>query len=102
MFEVSFQTLLREGRDQKVNQPVAAFTEGNYGPVVYQKGPLFFKALREAIGDAKFEAFLKVYFGQNRYGIATPERLLAAAESVADKATVRSLYAQWIESATTP
>jgi len=102
MFEASYQTLLREGRDQKVNQPVAAFTEGNYGAVVYQKGPLFFKALREAIGDAKFEAFLKVYLGQNRYGIATPERLLAAAESVADKATVRSLYAQWIESATTP
>jgi aminopeptidase N len=69
---------------------------------VYRKGPLFFKALREAIGEAKFDAFLKTYFRQNRYGIATPERLVEAAESVADRATVRSLFDKWIESATTP
>jgi len=69
---------------------------------VYRKGPLFFKALREAIGDEKFAAFLKTYFRQNRYGIATSERMLAAAESVADRATVQSLFGKWIESATTP
>jgi len=102
IFEVGYQRLLQEKRDQKVNQPVAAFTEQDYSLVVYRKGPLFFKALREAIGDARFSAFLKTYFNQNRYGIATSQRLLAAAESVADPATVRSLYARWIESATTP
>jgi aminopeptidase N len=102
VFEDSYQKLVQEKRDQKVDQPVAAFTEQDYGAVVYLKGPLFFKALREAMGDAKFDAFLKTYFNQNRYGIATPERLLAAAESVADKATVRSIYSKWIESATTP
>jgi aminopeptidase N len=101
-FEEPYQQLLKERRDQKVDQPVSAFTPADYGSVVYRKGPLFFKALREAIGDAKFDAFLKAYFRQNRYSIATSERMLAAAESVADRATVRSLFDQWIESATIP
>ena len=102
VFEEPYQNLVRENRDQKVDQPVSAFTPGDYSTVVYRKGPLFFKALREAIGDAKFDAFLKAYLRQNRYGVATPERMLAAAESVADRATVRSLFDKWIESTTTP
>ncbi len=102
LFEQPYQKLLQDKRDQKVDQPVAAFTESDYSTVVYRKGPLFFKALRDAVGDSKFDAFLKTYFRDNRYGIATPQRLLEAAESVADKATVRSLFDQWIESASTP
>jgi hypothetical protein len=102
VFQAPYQQLVQEKRDQKVDQPVSAFTQSDYSTVVYRKGPLFFKALREAIGDVKFDAFLKTYFRQNRYGIATPERMLDAAESVADRATVRSLFDQWIESATTP
>jgi len=102
VFEEPYQKLVQEKSDQKVDQPVAAFTDADYSTVVYKKGPLFFQALREAIGDAKFNAFLKAYFSQNRYGIATPERMVTAAESVADKATVRSLFDKWIESATTP
>ena len=102
VFEDVYQKLVRDRRDQKVDQPVSAFTQDDYSAVVYRKGPLFFKALREAIGDEKFAAFLKTYFRQNRYGIATSERMLAAAESVADRATVQSLFGKWIESATTP
>lgn len=102
VFEEPYQKLLQDKRDQKVDQPVSAFTQSDYSTVVYRKGPLFFKALRDAIGDDKFNAFLKTYFRQNRYGIATPERMLAAAESVADKSTVRSLFDKWIESATKP
>jgi aminopeptidase N len=102
VLEEPYQQLVQARHDQKVDQAVAAFAEQDYGIVVYRKGALFFKALRDAIGDVKFNAFLKTYFSQNRYGIATPQRLLAAAESVADRATVRSLYSKWIESATTP
>jgi aminopeptidase N len=102
VFEDAYEKLQQEKRDQKVDQPVAAFTQGDYSTVVYRKGPLFFKTLREAIGDTKFDAFLKTYFRQNRYGIATSERLVEAAESVADRAIVRSLFDKWIESATTP
>ncbi len=102
VFEDAYQKLLQEKRDQKVDQPVSAFTRNDYSAVVYRKGPLFFRALREAIGDDKFDAFLKTYFRQNRYGIATSERMMAAAESVANRAVVRSLFDRWIESATTP
>jgi aminopeptidase N len=102
MFEDAYQRLVRDRRDQKVDQPVSAFTRDDYGTVVYHKGPLFFQALRQAVGDEKFNAFLKAYFRQNRYGIATSERMLNAAESVADRAIVRSLFDRWIQSATTP
>jgi len=102
MFEEAYRRLLKEGRDQKVNQPVAAFSPADYSAIVYRKGALFFKALRQAIGDQRFDTFLKTYFYQNRYGIANSERMLIAAESVADRAVVRSLYDRWIESATTP
>jgi aminopeptidase N len=101
-FEAPYQRLVQEKRDQKVDQPVAAFTRDDYSAVVYRKGPLFFHALRQAIGDDKFDAFLKAYFRQNRYDIATAERMLVAAESVADRATVRSLFGRWIQSAATP
>jgi len=102
VFEDAYQKLVRERRDQKVDQPVSAFTRDDYSAVVYRKGPLFFQALRQAMGDEKFNAFLKAYLRQNRYGIATSERMLIAAESVADRATVRSLFDKWIQSATTP
>jgi hypothetical protein len=102
MFEDAYQRLVRDRRDQKVDQPVSAFTRDDYGTVVYHKGPLFFQALRQTVGDEKFNAFLKAYFRQNRYGIATSERMLNAAESVADRAIVRSLFDRWIQSATTP
>ena len=102
VFEDAYQKLLQEKRDQKVDQPVSAFTQSDYSVVVYRKGPLFFRALREAIGDDKFDTFLKTYFHQNRYGIATSEQMMAAAESVATRSVVRSLFDQWIESATTP
>jgi hypothetical protein len=102
VFEDPYQKLLQEKRDQRVDQPVSAFTRSDYSVVVYRKGPLFFKALREAIGDDKFNSFLQTYFRQNRYGIATSEKMMAAAESVASRSIVRSLFDQWIESATTP
>lgn len=101
-FEAPYQRLVQERRDQKVDQPVAAFTRDDYSAVVYRKGPLFFHALRQAIGDDKFDAFLKAYFRQNRYEVASAERMLVAAESVADRATVRSLFGRWIQSAATP
>lgn len=102
VFEDPYQRLVQDKRDQKVDQPVAAFTRDDYSAVVYRKGPLFFEALRQAIGDDKFDAFLKAYFRQNRYDVATSERMLVAAESVADRAIVRSLFGQWIQSAATP
>ncbi|MDW8097905.1 MAG: M1 family metallopeptidase [Anaerolineae bacterium] len=94
-FERPYRQLVDEGRDQPVGQPVRAFSEGDYGAVVYAKGPLFFDALRRAMGDQAFRAFLRAYFEAYRYRIATPEALLATAGEVC-RCDVRPIYEEWI------
>jgi aminopeptidase N len=70
-----------------------------YGEIVYGKAPLFFDALYQAMGDAKFNAFLQVYFEAHRYGIATAQDLLDAAATQIDRKTIDQLLKTWI---TTP
>lgn len=80
-----------------VDQPATAFASlEDYITVVYHKGALFFDAVRQAVGDAAFFAWLRAYIEANRYGIANGEKLLAAAEVVGQGETVRALYDSWI------
>lgn len=99
-FERPYRQLVEEGRDQPVGQPVRAFSEGDYGAVIYAKGPLFFDALRKTMGDQAFHAFLRAYFKAYRYRIATPEALLATAGEVCH-CDVRPVYEEWILNAHT-
>jgi aminopeptidase N len=95
VFERPYRQLVEEGRDQPVGQPVRAFSEGDYGAVVYSKGPLFFQSLRDQMGDAAFLAFLQAYFKAYRYRVATPERLLTTAEE-ACRCNLQPVYERWI------
>jgi aminopeptidase N len=63
--------------------------------VVYRKGPLYFHALRQEVGDENLWAILQMYFTLNRYDIATPEDWLAAVEAVTGDEH-RALYERWI------
>jgi len=94
-FEQVYGKLVEEGRDAPVGQPVQAFSAEDYGPVVYGKGPLFFQALRDEVGDEAFFAILRAYSEAYRYKIATPEGLLALAEEVSGR-QLDSLYQKWI------
>ena len=94
-FEQPYERLVEEGRDVPVGQPVRAFSREDYGPVVYGKGPLFFQALRDEMGDEAFFALLRAYLEAYRYKIATPERFLALAEEVSGQ-ELDSLYEKWI------
>ena len=51
----------------------AASIAGTYGAIVYGRGPLFFEALREEMGQEAFDAFLRDYVQSHRWGIATTE-----------------------------
>jgi hypothetical protein len=71
-----------EGRWQRVGNadipiglPVAGYKDGEYGAIVYGRGPLFFVELREKMGTQKFDAFMKEYTQTLAWGIATPEFL---------------------------
>ena len=104
---VARQTILRDafqgpynraksaGRDMPVNLPVAAYDESNYSAIVYDKGPLFYDALRAKMGDALFFKFLRTYFDRYRYKIATGDDILRTAEDVLG-ASLQSEWKQWI------
>jgi len=99
VFRQSYQKLVESGRDAPAGLPVAAYSGEDYGPVVYQKGPLYFHALRQEVGEENFWAILQTYFTLNRYRVATPEDWLAAVEAVTGYEH-RALYEQWIVGAT--
>jgi aminopeptidase N len=63
-----------------IGLPVAGYNGGEYSAIVYGRGPLFFVALKEEMGDAAFDAFIKEYTVTLSWGIATPEILQSLAE----------------------
>jgi len=95
IFQLPYEGLMDSGGDMPVGLPVAAYSSENYGTVVYQKGPLYFHALRQEVGDERFWAILQTYFDRNRYAVAAPEDWLAAVEAAAGD-EYRDLYERWI------
>ena len=77
-------------------EPVAVYADGaQYESVVYGKGALFYDAIRQALGDRQFQAFLKSYLRNYRYKIVTPTDLLTELRTY-DPQIADSLYEKWI------
>jgi aminopeptidase N len=95
IFEEPYQELQGSDRDRPVGLPVAEYSSRNYGPVVYQKGPLYFHNLRQRVGTETFWEILKTYFERHRYRIARPEDWLIVVEAVTGSEH-RGLYDEWI------
>jgi hypothetical protein len=93
--EGPYRQAVEEGRDAVVAQPVAAFSEEDYSPIVYGKGPLFFHTLRQEVGDETYFAIMRDYLRQHKYKIATPESFMRVAESVSGR-DLDAIYKQWI------
>ena len=88
--------LAARGEDAPLNQPVAVYADGaQYESVVYGKGALFYDAIRQALGERQFEAFLKSYLKNYRFRIVAPEDLLAELRAY-DPQVADSLYQKWI------
>jgi len=94
-FEAPYRQVVEEGREAVVAQPVAAFSKEDYTPIVYGKGPLFFHALRQEVGDETYFAIMREYLRQHKYKIATPESFLRVAESISGR-DLDAIYKQWI------
>ena len=95
-FQGPYEALKEDGRDMPVGLPVAAYSDEDYGAVVYGKGPLYFHALRQEVGDDQFWTILQAYFSRHRYGVARPEDWLAAVKAVTGQ-KYRAIYEQWIQ-----
>jgi hypothetical protein len=66
--------------DIPIGLPVAEYDGTEYGAIVYGRGPLFFIALRDEMGQEVFDRFLRDYTEKLSWGIATPEFLHLLAE----------------------
>lgn len=91
-----------EGRWQRsgaaelpVGLPVAAYKGAEYSAIVYGRGPLFFEAMAEEIGEDAFASFLQDYYQSHQWGIATTESLRAVAETTCS-CDLGDLFVEWI------
>jgi hypothetical protein len=96
VFRQPYEELEGTGRDRPAGYPVSAYSRRDYGPLVYQKGPLYFHELRQLVGDEAFWGILETYFERNRYSIAGPEDWLAAVETTVSGEGFPNLYEEWI------
>ena len=63
-----------------VGLPSQAYTDEEYSPIVYGRGPLFVAALAEEMGQERFDEFLRDYYTSNQWGIGTAEVFRQLAE----------------------
>ncbi|RME44161.1 MAG: M1 family peptidase, partial [Caldilineae bacterium] len=81
--------------DTPIGLPVAAYTEEEYGAIVYGRGPLFFDALAQTIGQEAMDALLRDYYRTYQWDIATPEGLQQLAEAHCD-CDLSPLFREWV------
>jgi len=99
--DVGFRESL-EGRWSRVNSeeipigmPVSEYDGVAYSAIVYGRGPLFFEALRDEMGEENFNTFIKDYVVSNSWEIGTSESLKELAEKHCN-CNLTSLYENWV------
>jgi hypothetical protein len=78
-----------------IGKPAGAYTVREYSPIVYGRGPLFFAALRDQIGEEAFNDLLRIYLDDYRWGIADGEDFKALAEETCD-CDLTALFNEWV------
>lgn len=98
---MNYHMMRIQGRpDGIVDRPASAFSSPiEYAGLVYGKGPYFYRAVRERVGDAAFFAALSRYVAEHRFREAGPGAVLdaLAQESGGHDAEVRALARRWLE-----
>lgn len=94
-FDVQYEEAKRKYGDRPAGLPVSAYDENAYGAFVYAKGPKFFQAVRDEIGDDAFFNALRSYYQQFKFGIATPQELVEQFNQVSGR-DITPLFQRWI------
>lgn len=91
-----------EGRWSRVSManipiglPVTDYQGLEYSAIVYGRGPFFFDALREKMGTAVFDAFIKDYTASLSWKVATPKEMQSLAESACN-CDLQALFDEWV------
>jgi aminopeptidase N len=96
-FRAQYGYLRNANRDGPVGGPVDSFG-GNYFPLVYMKGALFFHAMRQQMGEEAFFGFLQNYYASYRYEEPTGPDMLRVAQETCG-CDLQPLYDAWIHGA---
>jgi hypothetical protein len=78
-----------------IGKPVAAYQGPEYSGIVYGRGPLFFEALAQTMGQDTFMTFLRDYYQNLKWDIATPQRLQSLAEEHC-ACDLQPLFDEWV------
>jgi len=78
-----------------IGKPVGSYTPGQYGAIVYGRGPLFIKALSEQMGREVFAEFLREYTRRFEWGRVDTPAFQAAAETACG-CRLEQLFAHWV------
>ena len=78
-----------------IGMPARAYSDKEYGAIVYGRGPLFVETLANTMGQSEFDAFLRGYYDTFKWGIGTTEGLKNLAESHCD-CDLTQLFADWV------
>jgi hypothetical protein len=63
-----------------IGMPAGSYEGSAYSAIVYGRGPLFFEALSETMGEAVFNEFIRDYYETFQWGIATGRDIKTLAE----------------------
>jgi len=81
--------------DIPIGLPVGAYTEDQYGAIVYGRGPLFFITLEDRIGAAAFRKFIQDYVQTYSWQNATTAGLKQVAEKDC-ACDLTGLFQKWV------
>jgi hypothetical protein len=81
--------------DMPIGLPVSAYTGVEYGAIVYGRGPLFFDALAQKLGQTNMDSFLSDYVQTFQWKNATTAGLKRVAEQHCG-CDLTQLFQQWI------
>ncbi|MFN8455670.1 MAG: M1 family metallopeptidase [Anaerolineae bacterium] len=101
LFLAPYEYAKEQGQDRGVMGPVSDFSLGEYGLFVYGKGPLFFNALRQEVGDDTYLKVMQTYLARYKYKIAQPDDLFTIIEEVSGR-NVEPLMGTWLQDKVVP
>jgi|SRR5579859_126086 len=81
--------------DMPLGLPVSAYTGAEYSAIIYGRGPLFFDALDQKLGQANMDAFLADYARTFQWKFATTAGLEPVAEQHCG-CDLSPLFKQWV------
>jgi hypothetical protein len=92
-FELRWQRV--ELQPIPIGLPLDAYTEVEYGAIVYGRGPLFLAALEERMGEEAFARFMRAYLDRFRWRVANGIDFQKLAEETCG-CSLGDLFTAWV------